>query len=108
MYADGDYDRDEVDLQHMPIVVERASSVSSYEDYDDDGWVNNYDEDERVDIVDHFALSELDTPDFKNLGGLHQGPPDVTKRGYKHPAIATAKIVDKYYKQAEARLAFDK
>ena len=92
----------------MPIVVERASSVSSYKDYDDNKWVNNYDKNKRVDIIEYFALSELATPDFRNLGGLHQGPLEVTKRGYKHPAIATAQIVDKYYKQAKARLAFDK
>ena len=76
--------------------MERASSVSFYDDYDDDIWVNNYDKNERVDIIDHFALSELDTPDFRILGAFHQGPLEVTKREFKHPAIATAKIVDKY------------
>ena len=105
-YADkeGD-DSDEIDLEHMPEVVERASSVSSYGDLDEDGWVNNVDEDERVDVVDHFAIGELDTPDFRNLGGVYQGRLEETKRPQEHPITETLHTVDKFYSVADARFA---
>ena len=105
-YADkkGD-DSGEIDLQHMPEVVERASSVSSYEDLDEDGWVNNEDEDERVDVVDHFAIANLDTSDFRNLGAVYQGRLEETKRPQEHPITETLNTVNKYYEHAEARFA---